>query len=224
MYNKNDDTLRDLFKGHLQEVKEHPIDETLPIYSDALEDTISTIKAELTTEDIAKNFIMGSKVFSKLKRMDPSKKIIDAYDIDWTGYTVNIFNRNTEETGEDFLFRPKNTYELLDMLFRMLQFLYEKYKIFGEENVMWNDTGLQRSYKHRLFWVETSYMVNINGDVEDEVTLWDAIIMFRIEIQKLIKQGGDIEDPDCQKWVNDMEALIDEYTGDIYWNPEIPLE
>lgn len=218
MYNKQDTLLKQLFEEHLPEAKETPIDETLPIYTDALENTIATWDSETSVEDIAGNFILGSKVFSKLKRTDPSKKIIDAYDIDWSGYKVNVFNRNNEYTGEDFIFRPQNTYELLDLIFRMLQFLYEKYKIFGEENVMWNDTGLQRSYKHRLFWVDTLYTITM-PDTSETTTLWDAIISFRKKIQELEDDNKNILDDECQVYVKQIEALIDDFTGDIYWNP-----
>lgn len=89
---------------------------------------------------LLQNYLLGNKEVNKIKRLDPTKKIIDAFDIDWTGYEVN-FKGN--------VFRPTTTFELLDLIFRILTFLYDMH---GSPEVVWNDAGAARAEEHKLEW------------------------------------------------------------------------
>ena len=48
---------------------------------------------ELATE-FSKQYELSSKQINKLKRVDPSKKIIDAQDIDWNGYRISFLGHD----------------------------------------------------------------------------------------------------------------------------------
>lgn len=91
------------------------------------------------------NYYLGNKEVNKIKRLDPAKMIIDAADINWDGFTVN-FAGNT--------YRPHTTLELLDIIFRLIQRLFE---MLGEEDVIWNDAGRGRDdERYRLDWADPS--------------------------------------------------------------------
>lgn len=101
------------------------------------------------------NYYLGNKEVNKIKRLDPAKMIIDAADINWDGFTVN-YAGNT--------YRPHTTLELLDIIFRLIQRLFE---MLGEEDVIWNDAGRGRDdERYRLDWADPS-KVNDNGEFYD---------------------------------------------------------
>lgn len=103
-----------------------------------------------TESDVLNNYLLGEKHLNKLKRIDPNQKIIDAYDIDWDGYEINF---------KGITFKPKTTYELLDLIFRILNHLY---RLHGDEDVVWNDNGTARSIDNYINWVMSDSNENVN--------------------------------------------------------------
>lgn len=91
--------------------------------------------------ELSKRYELGSKQINKLKRLDPNKKIIDAFDIDWYGYNI-YFNGTT--------YRPSTTTELLELIFGLLGKLYN---IYSDFDIIWNDTGKNRIKENTLNWV-----------------------------------------------------------------------
>ena len=91
--------------------------------------------------ELSKRYELGSKQINKLKRLDPNKKIIDAFDIDWYGYNI-YFNGTT--------YKPSTTTELLELIFGLLGKLYN---IYSDFDIIWNDTGKNRIKENTLNWV-----------------------------------------------------------------------
>lgn len=91
--------------------------------------------------ELSKRYELGSKQINKLKRLDPNKKIIDAFDIDWYGYNI-YFNGTT--------YKPNTTTELLELIFGLLGKLYN---IYSDFDIIWNDTGKNRIKENTLNWV-----------------------------------------------------------------------
>ena len=91
--------------------------------------------------ELCKRYELGSKQINKLKRLDPNKKIIDAFDIDWYGYNI-YFNGIT--------YKPSTTTELLELIFGLLGKLYN---IYSDFDIIWNDTGKNRIKENTLNWV-----------------------------------------------------------------------
>lgn len=91
--------------------------------------------------ELCKRYELGSKQINKLKRLDPNKKIIDAFDIDWYGYNI-YFNGTT--------YKPSTTTELLELIFGLLGKLYN---IYSDFDIIWNDTGKNRIKENTLNWV-----------------------------------------------------------------------
>jgi hypothetical protein len=101
------------------------------------------------------NYFLGNKEVNKLKRLDPSLNIIDADDIDWSGYGIT-FNGRT--------FNISSTYDLLDLIFRLIADLYTKH---GVTYLAWNDMGDNRSYDNLLDW-------GIGGIIDNDThTIYD---------------------------------------------------
>ena len=97
----------------------------------------------IDVKEYKRRYDLSEKHVNKLKRSNPNQKIIDAYDIDWTGFIINI-------GGNEY--RPRTTFEVLDIIFRMLKFLYG---INGSEFILWNDAGDLRTDDNRLNWFNT---------------------------------------------------------------------
>lgn len=91
--------------------------------------------------ELSKRYELCSKQINKLKRLDPNKKIIDAFDIDWYGYNI-YFNGTT--------YKPSTTTELLELIFGLLGKLYN---IYSDFDIIWNDTGKNRIKENTLNWV-----------------------------------------------------------------------
>lgn len=102
----------------------------------------------IDVKEYKRRYDLSEKHVNKLKRSNPNQKIIDAYDIDWTGFMINI-------GGNEY--RPKTTFEVLDIIFRMLKYLYG---INGSEYVVWNDAGERRTDDNRLNWFNTDKSEN----------------------------------------------------------------
>lgn len=94
---------------------------------------------ELATE-FSKQYELSSKQINKLKRVDPSKKIIDAQDIDWNGYRISFL-------GHDYF--PQTTNELLELIFSLLGLLFN---LSTNYNITWNDPGENRIEENTLNW------------------------------------------------------------------------
>lgn len=105
----------------------------------------------IDVKEYKRRYDLSEKHVNKLKRSNPNQKIIDAYDIDWTGFMINI-------GGNEY--RPKTTFEVLDIIFRLLKFLYGAN---GSEYVVWNDAGDLRTSDNRLNWFNTE----LNKEPED---------------------------------------------------------
>lgn len=104
--------------------------------------SIGIVSNTLNEKDVLQRYEQGSKEVNKLKRVDPNKPIIDAYDIDWSMYSIN-FNGH--------IYTPKTTFELLDLIFRLINRLYN---INDAEDIIWNDDGDDRTDEHILNWAE----------------------------------------------------------------------
>lgn len=94
----------------------------------------------LDANDVLNDYLLGSHNLSKLKHIEPNQKIIDSYDIDWSGYQITIQGKT---------FRPRTTFEMLDLIFRLIKNIYD---INGSEDVEWNDTGKMRISDNNLNW------------------------------------------------------------------------
>lgn len=100
----------------------------------------SILNQTLTSNDILTKYLLSSHLLTKLKHTEPNQKVIDAYDIDWDGYKVSI-------RGEQF--KPKTTFEMLDLIFRLISQLYNFH---GSDYVAWNDAGFIRTDDNQLYW------------------------------------------------------------------------
>lgn len=100
----------------------------------------SILNQTLTSNDILTRYLLSSHLLTKLKHTEPNQKVIDAYDIDWNGYKVSI-------RGEQF--KPKTTFEMLDLIFRLISQLYDFH---GSDYVAWNDAGFIRTDDNQLYW------------------------------------------------------------------------
>lgn len=127
---KTNETAEEI-NGELTEYGKHKL------YMPFTQPMLSNVPQE---DQLLQNYLLGNKEVNKIKRLDPTKKVIDAFDIDWTGYEVN-FKGN--------VFRPTTTFELLDLIFRILTFLYDMH---GSPEVVWNDAGAARAEEHKLDW------------------------------------------------------------------------
>lgn len=85
-------------------------------------------------------YLLGNKEINKIKRLDPSQKIIDATDIDWNGFTFNF-------RGHEYTF--SNTFEVFNLLFSTLQYIIN---LHGSEDLVWNDAGKVRTLDNDLYW------------------------------------------------------------------------
>lgn len=111
---------------------------------------------------ILDSYNLGNKVFGKIKRIDPSLKVIDAYDIDWSGY--NIYYKGTS-------FAPKTTFELLDLIFR---FISDLYKHTGDD-VEWQNIGENRNEtEYALNWADSNFDVNQLVSMDKQMQLIEA--------------------------------------------------
>lgn len=131
--------------------------EELELHKNLTSNTVVT--NDLSIKDIVTRYLLGSHELNKLKRVDPNQKIIDAYDIDWEGYNVE-FNGVT--------YSPKTTFEVLDLIFRILKYLYD---LHGDSDVVWNDNGITRTEDHRLYWYNGNPDDHNNPEVIDEFTV-----------------------------------------------------
>ena len=100
----------------------------------------SILNQTLDSNDILTRYLLSSHLLTKLKHTEPNQKVIDAYDIDWNGYKVSI-------RGEQF--KPKTTFEMLDLIFRLISQLYDFH---GSDYVAWNDAGFIRTDDNQLYW------------------------------------------------------------------------
>ena len=107
----------------------------------------SILSSRPGADQLTNNYLLSNKEVNKIKRLDPSKKIIDAFDIDWSGYSV-IFNGET--------YSPTTTFELLDLIFRILTYLYD---LHGNPDVVWNDAGEARHYSNTLDWANKAVTI-----------------------------------------------------------------
>lgn len=98
------------------------------------------VRQSLDSNDVLMRYMLGAHHLNKIKRTDPNQKIIDAYDIDWSGYGVTINGKH---------YQPKTTFELLDLIFRLIQYLFS---LNGDEDLVWNDTGAHRLEENRMYW------------------------------------------------------------------------
>lgn len=88
------------------------------------------------------NYLLGNKESNKIKHINPNRKIVDATDIDWTGYKI---------TFDGIEYSPTSTFEMLDLIFRLLTILFDKHKK-DVLDVEWNDAGEHRSDENKLNW------------------------------------------------------------------------
>ena len=143
---KTNETAEEI-NGELTEYGKHTL------YMPFTQPMLSNVPQE---NQILQNYLLGNKEVNKIKRLDPTKKVVDAFDIDWTGYEIN-FKGN--------VFKPTTTFELLDLIFRILTFLYD---IHGSPEVVWNDAGAARAEEHKLEWGR--------GEFRDDPNDSDAIL------------------------------------------------
>lgn len=112
----------------------------------------SLLTSRPDTNQLIKNYFLGNKEVNKIKNLDPYRKIIDATDIDWTGFNVSF---------EDKIFTPQTTFELLDIIFRLINGLYS---LHGDVDVVWNDNGERRTSNNTLDWAGVYADVNDSTD------------------------------------------------------------
>ena len=135
---KTNETAEEI-NGELTEYGKHTL------YMPFTQPMLSNVPQE---NQILQNYLLGNKEVNKIKRLDPTKKVVDAFDIDWSGYEIN-FKGN--------VFKPTTTFELLDLIFRILTFLYD---IHGSPEVVWNDAGAARTEEHKLEWGDGKFIVD----------------------------------------------------------------
>ena len=135
---KTNETAEEI-NGELTEYGKHKL------YMPFTQPMLSNVPQE---NQILQNYLLGNKEVNKIKRLDPTKKVVDAFDIDWSGYEIN-FKGN--------VFKPTTTFELLDLIFRILTFLYD---IHGSPEVVWNDAGAARTEEHKLEWGDGKFIVD----------------------------------------------------------------
>lgn len=167
---------------------------------------VGGLNASPNTDTMLLNYMLSSKFSNKLKREDPSKKIIDAADIDWTGYEMS-FN--------GVRYAPTTTTELLDLIFRLFQYLFS---LHGSEDVVWNDNGNARNdITNKLNWGDNRYrkIVEINGveysfisDESSSTKYWENV---RPKVEKYLGEGlghnlpYDVEMYSKVKWTITIE-------------------
>ena len=118
----------------------------------------SILNQTLTSNDILTKYLLSSHLLTKLKHTEPNQKVIDAYDIDWDGYKVSI-------RGEQF--KPKTTFEMLDLIFRLISQLYDFH---GSDYVAWNDAGFIRTDDNQLYWYAGTNMNHADKNVYEEIS------------------------------------------------------
>ena len=118
----------------------------------------SILKQNLTSDDVLANYLLSSHLLTKLKHAEPNQKVIDAYDIDWDGYKISI-------RGQEF--KPKTTFEMLDLIFSLISQLYD-YR--GSDYVAWNDAGFIRTDDNQLYWYAGTNMDHANEDIYKEIS------------------------------------------------------
>lgn len=143
---KTNETAEEI-NGELTEYGKHTL------YMPFTQPMLSNVPQE---NQLLQNYLLGNKEVNKIKRLDPTKKVVDAFDIDWTGYEIN-FKGN--------VFKPRTTFELLDLIFRILTFLYDMH---GSPELIWNDSGAARAEEHKLDWGR--------GEIRDDPNDSDAIL------------------------------------------------
>ena len=114
----------------------------------------SILKQTLDSDDILTKYLLSSHLLTKLKHAEPNQKVIDAYDIDWDGYKVSI-------RGQEF--KPKTTFEMLDLIFSLISQLYDYH---GSDYVAWNDAGFIRTDNNQLYWYAGTNTDHKNNYVE----------------------------------------------------------
>jgi hypothetical protein len=155
---------------------------------------------ELAT-NFSKRYELSSKQINKLKRVDPSKKIIDAQDIDWYGYRINFL-------GRDYF--PQTTNELLELIFSLFGILFNFYTNY---DIIWNDNGENRIEENTLNWAnayvcETDEYGNLIYDSDGNTIPIKYAIYNTDIVDKGIKKGDFIIDEDGN--------LIKAKEGDAY--------
>lgn len=110
------------------------------------------------------NYLLGNKEVNKQKRLDPSLNIIDADDIDWTGYEITFYGKT---------FKISSTFDLLELIFRLINDLYAKH---GSNEIAWNDKGENRSFENVLNWGNGKLIdptTQTNYDDNSSTILWE---------------------------------------------------
>lgn len=108
---------------------------------------------------LVNNYFLGNKEVHKVKRLEPSKKIIDADDINWDGFEIQFGG---------ITYKPHTTIELLDLIFRLFQRVFDS---LGADDVVWNDAGANRDdNRYRLNWGDP---VNIEIDDNNNEIYFD---------------------------------------------------
>lgn len=118
----------------------------------------SILKQTLDSNDILTKYLLSSHLLTKLKHAEPNQKVIDAYDIDWDGYKVSI-------RGQEF--KPKTTFEMLDLIFSLISQLYYFH---GSDYVAWNDAGFIRTDNNQLYWYAGTNMNHADEDTYKEIS------------------------------------------------------
>lgn len=118
----------------------------------------SILKQTLDSDDILTKYLLSSHLLTKLKHAEPNQKVIDAYDIDWDGYKVSI-------RGQEF--KPKTTFETLDLIFSLISQLYDYH---GSDYVSWNDAGFIRTDNNQLYWYAGTNMNHADEDTYKEIS------------------------------------------------------
>lgn len=119
---------------------------------------------------LVNNYFLGNKEVHKVKRLEPSKKIIDADDINWDGFKIQFGGKT---------FEPHTTIELLDLIFRLFQRVFDS---LGADDVVWNDAGANRDdNRYRLNWGDpVNIEIDDNGneiyfDINSSMKEWEPV-------------------------------------------------
>lgn len=131
----------------------------------ALSDTLtevgfsnSMITSRPSKERLLHNYLLGNKEVNKQKRLDPSLNIIDADDIDWSGYEITLYGR---------AFKISSTFDLLELIFRLINDLYTKH---GDSSIAWNDMGENRAFENVLNWADCNIIDNETNTFYDDTS------------------------------------------------------
>ena len=119
---------------------------------------------------LVNNYFLGNKEVHKVKRLEPSKKIIDADDINWDGFKIQFGGKT---------YKPHTTIELLDLIFRLFQRVFDS---LGADDVVWNDAGANRDdNRYRLNWGDpVNIEIDDNGneiyfDINSSMKEWEPV-------------------------------------------------